>query len=529
MNENEPKILVVRLSSLGDIVLSSPVYKNIKAKWPNSHITLLVKPQFAQALAGHPDIDEIMVAKPSLWANIRQIRAGHFTHYLDLHSNLKSMLMGFFSRIPNRVRYDKNSLERRMYVKFRKNSPSLEKHTLEKYLEALKAWDIDIKYTQPELGDWAYKHTNIEGKKVNKIGIFQTSFIGDSVLTTPLIKKTAKLFPDSKIVVITRPQTEDIFKPMKEVSEIILNDKTGWNKIFGVWKTAQAIKQSGVDILLVPHRSFRSALIAWLSRVPIRIGFTSSEGWFLYTKTVPFSWMIHDAERNLSLLQGIVKEKFTAEKLSMRYAPSAEENVARLMKDFNLEGKTLVGIHPGSAWPTKCWPMDYFVELISKLETDLHVQTVIVGGGKKDADLGEKICQLSKGHCANLCGKTSLADLMALMTHFKLFITNDSGPMHIATAFNVPTLAIFGPTTRELGFFPYGHGHRVVEVKGLECRPCALHGGRKCPLGHFKCMKDITVDRVFENAKEMLEESRALPAQSPENAGGDSQDASAGK
>lgn len=513
MNENEPKILVVRLSSLGDIVLSSPVYKNIKAKWPGSHITLLVKPQFAQALAGHPDIDQIMVAKPSLWANIRQIRAGHFTHYLDLHSNLKSMLMGFFSRIPNRVRYDKNSLERRMYVKFRKNSPSLEKHTLEKYLEALKAWDIDIKYTQPELGDWAYKHTNMEGKKVNKIGIFQTSFIGDSVLTTPLIKKTAKLFPDSKIVVITRPQTEDIFKPMKEVSEIILNDKKGWNKIFGVWKTAKAIKESGVDILLVPHRSFRSALIAWLSRVPIRIGFTSSEGWFLYTKTVPFSWMIHDAERNLSLLQGIVKEKFTAEKLSMRYAPSAEENVARLMKDFNLEGKTLVGIHPGSAWPTKCWPMDYFVELISRLETELHVQTVIVGGGKKDADLGEKICQLSKGHCANLCGKTSLADLMALMTHFKLFITNDSGPMHIATAFNVPTLAIFGPTTRELGFFPYGHGHRVVEVKGLECRPCALHGGRKCPLGHFKCMKDITVDRVFNNAKEMLEESRALPAE----------------
>lgn len=516
MNEQQPKILVVRLSSLGDIVLSSPVYKNIKAKWPDSHITLLVKPQFAQALAGHPDIDEIMVAKPSLWGNIRQIRAGHFTHYLDLHSNLKSMLMGFFSRIPNRVRYDKNSLARRLYVKFRLNSPSLEKHTLEKYLEALKEWDITPQYTQPELGDWAYKHADITGKKVNKIGIFQTSFIGDSVLTTPLIKKTAKLFPDSKIVVITRPQTQDIFRPMPEVSEIILNEKTGWNKIFGVWKTAKAIKASGIDILLVPHRSFRSALIAWLSRVPVRIGFTSSEGWFLYTKTVPFSWMIHDAERNLSLLQGVVKEKFTAEKLSMSYTTSAEENVARLMKDFNLEGKTLVGIHPGSAWPTKCWPMDYFVELISRLETELHVQTVIVGGGKKDAELGEKICQLSQGHCANLCGKTSLADLMALMTHFKLFITNDSGPMHIATAFNVPTLAIFGPTTRELGFFPYGKGHRVVEVKDLACRPCALHGGKKCPLGHFKCMRDIHASRVFENAKEMLQETHSLP-EAPKN------------
>ena len=235
----------------------------------------------------------------------------------------------------------------------------------------------------------------------------------------------------------------------------------------------------------------------------------------MYTKTVPFSWMIHDAERNLSLLQGIAKENFTAEKLSMRYAPSAEENVARLMRDFNLEGKTLVGIHAGSAWPTKCWPMEYYVELISRLQTELGVQAVLVGGGQKDTDLGEKICQLSKGHAASLCGKTSLADLMALMTHLKLFITNDSGPMHIATAFDVPTLAIFGPTTKELGFFPYGEGHRVMEVKDLPCRPCALHGGKKCPKKHFQCMRSITPDMVFQAAKEMLEKNNALPQPKP--------------
>ena len=219
--------------------------------------------------------------------------------------------------------------------------------------------------------------------------------------------------------------------------------------------------------------------------------------------------MIHDAERNLSLLHGIVKESFKAEKLNMRYAPSAEENVARLMKDFNLEGKTLIGIHPGSAWPTKCWPKENYVELISRIQTELKLQAVIVGG-RNDADLGEKICQLAQGHCASLCGKTSLSDLMALMGHFKLFITNDSGPMHIATAFGVPTLGIFGPTTRELGFFPYGSDSRVIEVKGLSCRPCALHGGKKCPKGHFKCMRLITVDDVFNTVKEMLQEKKVI-------------------
>ena len=145
-NNENPKILVVRLSSLGDIVLSSPVYKNIKAKWPNAHITLMVKPAFKHVLAGHPDIDEILVAKKGIFANIRQVREGNYTHYLDLHSTFKSMMIGFFSRIPNRVRYDKNALARRLLVRFHKTSPVLERHTLDKYLEALKAWDIEIKY-----------------------------------------------------------------------------------------------------------------------------------------------------------------------------------------------------------------------------------------------------------------------------------------------------------------------------------------------------------------------------------------------
>ncbi|MGB2579017.1 lipopolysaccharide heptosyltransferase II [Elusimicrobium simillimum] len=505
-----PRILVIRLSSLGDIVLSSPVYKNLKAKWPNSHITLLVKKQFADVLAGHPDIDEIITLKKTNMETVHEIKKRGFTHLLDLHSNSRSMIISALSGIPNKVKYNKNSVERRMFVKYRKQSPALEKHTLEKYLDALKAWDVPIIYKEPQLGDWAYKNAAApEGKKVRKIGIFQTSFIGDTVLTTPLVTKTAKMFPDAKIVVITRPETKSIFEHMPEVSEIILNSKKGLSKITGVFKTAKEIKESGIDILLVPHRSFRSALIAWLSKVPIRIGFSSSEGWFFYTKTVPFSWMIHDAERNLNLLHGIVKENFQAEELNLKGIPTPDENVERLMEDYHLNGKTLVGVHPGSAWPTKCWPEEKYTQLIARLQNELGVTAVIVGGGK-DGELGERIRHSAGGDAANLAGKTSLTDLMSIMRRFKLFVTNDSGPMHIATAFAVPTLAIFGPTTKELGFFPYGKGHRVIEVKGLQCRPCALHGGKKCPLGHFKCMNDITVDEVFNNAKEMLEENGVI-------------------
>ena len=501
--ENKKNILVMRLSSLGDIVLISPVFKNIKAQWPDSKITLLVKEQFAQALCGHPDIDEIMIFK-SFFSTLKEIRAAKFTHLLDLHSTFRTVALSFFSGIANKSRYNKNSMARRLYVKFKMTSPALEKHTIEKYLEALKTWNIPIKFVKPDLSEWKFQAVDLSKKEVQNICIFQTSFLGDSVLTTPLIQKTAHLFPKAKIFVVTRPSNVEIFQHLKEVHEVIVDNKKGWGKIFGVFRTAKKLKDCNIDVILVPHRSFRSALIAKLSGVKVRIGFTNSEGRFFFTKTVPFTWTRHDAERNLCLLQGIVNESFKSASLNMQGADkNAEESIKEKLKAAGAEGKTLVGVHPGSVWPTKCWPLENYAQLITRMENELGITTVLVGG-KTDFNLGEQVSRLSNAHPINLATKTSLTELMALMKHFKLFITNDSGPMHIATAFGVPTLAIFGPTTKELGFFPYGEGNRVIEVKDLSCRPCALHGGKECPLGHFKCMKDITVEEVFDAAKEML-------------------------
>ena len=501
-NKNE-KILVMRLSSLGDIVLLSPVFKNIKAAWPKAKITLLVKEQFSQALSGHPDIDEIMVFK-GFFTTLKEIRAAKFTHLLDLHSTFRTVMLSVFSGIAHKSRYNKNSFARRMYVKFKMPSPALEKHTLEKYIEPLKDWDIPIKFKKPDLSEWKFQAVDISQKEIQNICIFQTSFLGDSVLTTPLVQKTAHLFPKAKIFVVTRPSNVEIFQNLKEVHKVIVDNKKGWGKIFGLFKTAKILKECNIDVILVPHRSFRSALIAKLSGVKVRIGFTNSEGRFFFTKTVPFTWTIHDAERNLCLLQGIVNENFKSANLNMKDAgKNAEESVKEMLKAAGAEGKTLVGVHPGSVWPTKCWPLENYAKLITRMEKELGVTAVLVGG-KTDLALSEQVSRLCDAHPVNFATKTSLTELMALMKHFKLFVTNDSGPMHIATAFGVPTLAIFGPTTKELGFFPYGEGNKVIEVKGLSCRPCALHGGKKCPLGHFKCMKDITVDEVFSAAREML-------------------------
>jgi len=243
--------------------------------------------------------------------------------------------------------------------------------------------------------------------------------------------------------------------------------------------------------VIIPHRSLRSALLAWRAGIPVRVGFSSSAGSLFLTHKVPFSWLLHDVERNLALLSplsGDLKGAFPG--LSAGAGAAAP---------FAQSDHVTAGINAGSAWPTKRWPAENWARLIKKLAARNGGKVLMVGGpGEKDWNA--EIERLAgPANCLNLTGKTSMAELMEAIRPLKVFISNDSGPMHIAAALGVPAVGVFGPTTRELGFFPYGPGNRVVETR-LACRPCALHGGRKCPRGHFLCMRLLTVDEVFKAA-----------------------------
>jgi heptosyltransferase-2 len=169
-----------------------------------------------------------------------------------------------------------------------------------------------------------------------------------------------------------------------------------------------------------------------------------------------------------------------------------------------LDGSIFIGANPGSVWPTKRWPKDYWARLITELSRAYGTKVLLVGGRNEVEWNGEIEKAAAPGSILNLTGKTGMEDLMGLIRRLKLFITNDSGPMHIAVAFGVPVAAIFGPTTRELGFFPYGAGNIVLE-EPLACRPCALHGSKKCPRGHFLCMRLVTPDKVLAAAKDILD------------------------
>jgi heptosyltransferase-2 len=485
---------------LGDVVLTGPVYKSLKAHWPDARVSVLVKPQFAAVLEGHPGVDEVVLFT-GLGDALGKIRSGGFTHLLDLHGNLRSRILRGLSGVPNQAVYRKDALARRLFVAFGLPSPSLQRHTVDRYLEALAAWGVPA-VAERELtpADWGAAKN--DGAAAKNALVLQTSFLGDSLLTLPLLRRLKESLPGARVSVLTLPKNAGVFRNSPWVDEVILDDKRGAHGgLRGPWRIAAELRARGFDLAVIPHRSFRSALVAWLAGIPRRVGFAASAGRFLLTDAVPFAWLTHDLERNLALARPLGGES-KASASEGRYVappPVSPALAARLVEAGVAPGARLAGVHPGAAWETKRWLPERFAELCRRLKAEGLTPVLI--GGPGDAALGAEIARSSGA--VNLVGKTDLEELKSLMGRLSLFVTNDSGPMHLAAAAGVPVVAIFGATTRELGFFPYGSGHLVVEAP-LACRPCGLHGAKSCPEGHFLCMRLLSVDAVHRACREAL-------------------------
>lgn len=490
-------ILVIRLSSLGDVALTGPVYKNLKAHWPDCRVTVLVKPAFVDVLRGHPGVDEVL-AWQGLGPALAEIRRRGFTHLLDLQGTLRTWLLRALARVPHTAAYRKDALARRLFVFFGVSSPSLQRHVAERYLDALAAWGVPARRRDVSSADWRAASSSTSARRVL---VIQSAFLGDSMLTVPLLRRLRELLPGARLSVLTLPTAVEIFKG-PWVDEVLLDDKRGADGgPLGPWRVAARLKEKDFDLAVIPHRSLRSALVAKLAGIPRRVGFESSAGRFLLTDTVPFTWLMHDLERNLALLLPLGGAAAPRESES-RYldAPELPAALAGALAAAGVApGARLAGVHPGAAWATKRWLPERYAALCDALKAE--GLTPVLVGGPQDAALARRVAE--GGRAVDLTGKTDLHGLKALMGRLSLFVTNDSGPMHLAAAAGVPVVAVFGATTRELGFFPYGPGHRVVEAE-LACRPCGLHGGRECPEGHFLCMKLVTVPQVLEACRQAL-------------------------
>ncbi len=331
-----------------------------------------------------------------------------------------------------------------------------------------------------------------------KILVWQTAFLGDLILTTPLIHSLKNIYPNSEVHLLAKPFGKDVFKNNPYLDKLIVFDKKKHSTI----KLIKLLKEENYDIAISPHRSHRASYSLFLARIKKRIGFDRAGFSFLYTDLVEHKFDgTHEIDRNLKLLSKL--KNFSENKLYKFPEIFLDENEEDFYKEFSLKSKNYILVAPGSKWATKRWTIEGFKEIIDYLLSKGEI--VALFGGTEDMDIAKNILKFfpETENLLNLVGKTSLRESFSIVKHAKLLISNDSAPVHMAVAFNTPVVDIYGPTIKDFGFYPYRNGI-VVEVENLYCRPCGLHGHNKCPEGHFKCMKDLKPNKVIEAIEKFI-------------------------
>jgi len=328
--------------------------------------------------------------------------------------------------------------------------------------------------------------------------VIQTAFLGDVVLTTPLLTVLAERH--GPVDVLTTPAAASLLETHPAVRRVIPYAKRGADRGYrGLVRTAQQLRAERYAIAYLPHRSLRSAILALVAGIPRRIGF--HDGWrLLYTGSRRRPADGHEIDRLLALADLVPRHQTTPTLALTAHDVTAAEGALRgggVTSPF-------VALAPGSIWGSKRWP--YYTTLADRLAGRAGVAVV---GGEEDAALGAEITTTvarSGGRSVNLCGRLTLRQSAAVIQKASVLVTNDSAPLHFAQAVGTPTIAIFGPTLPAFGFGPRGPRDRAVGVDGLPCRPCSAHGPARCPLGHHLCMQSLLVEHVVH----AIEETGAL-------------------
>lgn len=342
-------------------------------------------------------------------------------------------------------------------------------------------------------------------KDARRVLIRAVNWVGDAVMTTPAIGAVREYFPQAEIMLLANPLVSQLFSPHPWVDRVITFDRNGEHKgIAGRIRLASQLRKQAFDAVIILPNSFDSALVPWLAGIPIRLGKGSDGRGILLTETYrPEArlFICHEVEYYL----GLVRHFGVTGQASVPFLSTTaveDQDAAALLAGNGIQsGDFVLGINPGASFGSaKRWYPDRFAAVAEQLSRQKNARVVIFGG-PGETDIAAEIEQQLSGACLNLAGKTTVRGLMALIRKCNLFITNDSGPMHIAAAFGVPLVAIFGSTDHATTS-PYTD-KAVIVRKEVECAPCKL---RECPTDH-RCMTAVTADDVVMAALELLEKT----------------------
>ena len=322
----------------------------------------------------------------------------------------------------------------------------------------------------------------------HRILIIQTAFIGDVVLATPLISQMRLFFPKVAIDFLVRKGNESLLTEDARIENILIWDKK--EKIKSLVKIIRQVRKSKYDVVINVQRYYSMGLLTFLSHAKVKIGFDKNPFSWSFDHAIAHSLMhrIHEVDRNLELLRpfGTISKLKPELKLS-------KSTFASIRK---YKVTPYITIAPASIWKTKQFPIHKWVTFIKAIESQLIVYII---GGPDDEKLGNEIHQQTHEGVVNLCGNLNLLQAAALMEGALMNYVNDSAPMHLASAMNAPTTAIFCSTIPAFGFGPLSDNSVIIESsQKLNCRPCGIHGSKVCPEKHFNCAEKISVKSLLK-------------------------------
>lgn len=328
------------------------------------------------------------------------------------------------------------------------------------------------------------------------------NWLGDLVMATPVLADLRRQWPEANITAMCQANVASVLKHDPNVTEIFSYHKpSGWIPHCHHWKLISDIRKGHYDMGILLTNSFSTAWWFWLGGVKNRIGFEGNARSLFLNKAVPFPKERETQHLVITYKQLLAPLGIPLSNTAPQLYISPEEQQAAndFFKKCGVEkGKTvLYGINPGAAYGSaKCWLPDRYRAVTEKLLED-PLAYVVYFGDPAGAPLVNSICEDLPSRVINLAGKTTIRELMALMNCCSVILTNDSGPMHMAAALNLPLVALFGSTS-DIKTGPYGIG-KVIH-KHVECSPCYK---RVCPID-FRCMKRIEVDEVYNELQKQL-------------------------
>lgn len=332
-----------------------------------------------------------------------------------------------------------------------------------------------------------------------KILIIGPSWVGDTMLMQPMLRRLKQRHPDSVIEVLAPPWTDKLLLSMPEVNEVIINPfPHGALELRLRYQLGKQLRAARYDQAIVLPNSLKSALVPLFAGIPLRTGFIGEARFGL----------LNDARKLNKKLLPLMVERFAqlAEQAGddiPRPLPNPVLSVDKAQRDATLHklglklDKPVAVFCPGAEYgPAKRWPTPYFAEIAQRLQQKGFAVWLI--GSAKDSDIAEKIVGLGNQACHNLCGSTDLGDAIALLSCAQLVISNDSGLMHLAAALDRPMLALFGSSSPQ--FTPPLSPNAEIVKLDIKCSPCFK---RECPLGHFNCMTKLTPELVWQKIEPM--------------------------